>query len=215
MEINVNHYIDFLFAENEKQNLISRQAGREEVLNHIEDSLTALKFVDLSGKRVIDIGSGAGFPAIILAIHCPDTEFVLVESDLKKSNFLQSCQELLKLSNVQIVRARAEEIGQDKEYRGQFDFCSSRAVAAMNIMLEYGLPLLKTGGKQLLWKGKSVQAEIDEAQNALKILKGAVEELCPYSLPGDRQRVIVVVNKQAATPSQYPRRVGIPGKKPL
>ena len=108
MEINVNHYIEFLFAENEKQNLISRQAGREDVLSHIEDSLAALKFVDLSGKRVIDIGSGAGFPAIILAIHCPDTEFVLVESDLKKSNFLQSCQGLLKLSNVQIVRARVE-----------------------------------------------------------------------------------------------------------
>ncbi|MBP1761918.1 MAG: methyltransferase GidB [Firmicutes bacterium] len=215
MEINVNRFIDFLFAENEKQNLISRQAGREDVLSHIEDSLAVLKFVELSGKRVIDIGSGAGFPAIVLAMHCPQTEFVLVESDLKKSSFLQSCQELLELQNVQIMRARAEEIGQDKQFRAQFDCCSSRAVAAMNIMLEYGLPLLKTGGKLLLWKGINYQTEIDEAQKALRTLKAGVEKICPYTLPGDKQRVIVVVNKEAETPLQYPRRTGTPAKRPL
>jgi 16S rRNA (guanine527-N7)-methyltransferase len=215
MEIIVNRFIDFLFAENEKQNLISRQAGREDVLSHIEDSLALLKFVELSGQRVIDIGSGAGFPAIVLAMHCPQTEFVLVESDLKKSNFLQSCQELLELQNVRIMRARAEEIGQDKQYRAQFDCCSSRAVAAMNIMLEYGLPLLKTGGKMLLWKGINYQTEIDEAQKALQILKAGVVTICPYTLPGDKQRVIVVVNKEAETPLQYPRRTGTPAKRPL
>lgn len=215
MEIIVNRFIDFLFAENEKQNLISRQAGREDVLSHIEDSLAVLKFVELSGKRVIDIGSGAGFPAIVLAMHCPQTEFVLIESDLKKSSFLQSCQEQLELQNVQIMRARAEEIGQDKQFRAKFDCCSSRAVAAMNIMLEYGLPLLKTGGKLLLWKGINFQTEIDEAQKALQILKAGVEAVCPYTLPGDKQRVIVVVNKEAETPLQYPRRTGTPAKRPL
>jgi 16S rRNA (guanine527-N7)-methyltransferase len=215
MEIIVNRFIDFLFAENEKQNLISRQAGREDVLSHIEDSLAVLKFVELSGKRVIDIGSGAGFPAIVLAMHCPQTEFVLIESDLKKSTFLQSCREQLALQNVQIMRARAEEIGQDKRFRARFDYCSSRAVAAMNIMLEYGLPLLKTGGKLLLWKGINYQTEIDEAQKALQILKAGVEMISPYTLPGDKQRVIVVVKKEAETPLQYPRRTGTPAKRPL
>jgi 16S rRNA (guanine527-N7)-methyltransferase len=215
MEIYVNRFIDFLFAENEKQNLISRQAGREDVLSHIEDSLAILKFVSLSGKRVIDIGSGAGFPAIVLAMHCGDAQFVLVESDLKKSNFLESCRVQLDLPNVQVVRARAEDTGQDQQFRAQFDCCSSRAVAAMNIMLEYGLPLLKTGGKMLLWKGVNYRAEIDAAHNALQILKAGVEAICPYTLPGDRQRTIVVVNKEAATPPQYPRRVGMPAKRPL
>jgi 16S rRNA (guanine527-N7)-methyltransferase len=215
MEIYVNRFIDFLFAENEKQNLVSRQAGREDVLNHIEDSLAVLKFLSLEGKRVIDIGSGAGFPAIVLAMHCPHTQFVLVESDLKKSSFLQACQEQMELSNVEIIRARAEELGQDKLFRGQFDYCSSRAVAAMNIMLEYGLPLLKTGGKLLLWKGINYQTEIDEARNALQILKAKVGEICPYTLPDDKNRVIVVVNKESQTPPQYPRRTGMPAKKPL
>jgi len=215
MEIYVNRFIDFLFAENEKQNLISRQAGREDVLSHIEDSLAVLQFISLAGKRVIDIGSGAGFPAIILAMHCEDAQFVLVESDLKKSSFLESCRLQLNLKNVQVVRARAEEIGQDKQYRAQFDCCSSRAVAAMNILLEYGLPLLKTEGKMLLWKGLNYQAEIEAAQNALQVLQAEVEGICPYTLPGDRQRTIVVVNKQAETSPQYPRRVGVPAKRPL
>lgn len=215
MEIYVNRFIDFLFAENEKQNLISRQAGREDVLSHIEDSLAILKYISLSGRRVIDIGSGAGFPAIVLAMHCDDAQFVLVESDLKKSSFLESCREQLDLHNVQVVRARAEETGQDQQFRAQFDYCSSRAVAAMNIMLEYGLPLLKTGGKMLLWKGINYQAEIDAAHHALQILKAGVETVYTYPLPGERQRTIVVVNKQAATPPQYPRRVGIPLKRPL
>lgn len=215
MEIYVNRFIDLLLAENEKQNLISRQSGREDVLNHIKDSLAVLEFVPLSGLRVIDIGSGAGFPAIILAMHCPDTEFVLVESDLKKSSFLQSCQEQLNLQNVQVVRDRAEAIGQDKLFREQFDCCSSRAVAAMNIMLEYGLPLLKPGGKLLLWKGMNVQAEVEASQNALHILKGRVEEIYHYDMPDDRQRAIVVVSKKAPTPRQYPRRIGMPSKKPL
>ena len=215
MEIYVNRFIDFLFAENEKQNLISRQSGREDVLSHIEDSLAVLKFVSLEGKRVIDIGSGAGFPALVLAIYCPDTEFTLVESDLKKSSFLQSSCDYLGLKNVQIVRARAEELGRDPLYRGQFDCSSSRAVAAMNIMLEYGIPLLKTGGQLLLWKGKNVHSEVEEAQKALQILKSEVEEICCYNLLGSKDRAIVVVKKEDETPQQYPRRVGIPAKRPL
>jgi 16S rRNA (guanine527-N7)-methyltransferase len=177
--------------------------------------LAILQFISLAGKRVIDIGSGAGFPAIILAMHCEDAQFVLVESDLKKSSFLESCRLQLNLKNVQVVRARAEEIGHDKQYRAQFDCCSSRAVAAMNILLEYGLPLLKTGGKMLLWKGLNYQAELETAQHALQVLRAGVEGICPYTLPGDRQRIIVVVNKQAETSPQYPRRVGIPAKRPL
>lgn len=215
MEINVNQYIEFLLSENEKHNLISRQSGREEVLGHIEDSLALLKFASLSGRRVVDIGSGAGFPALVLAMKCPDAEFVLLESDLKKSGFLQSCRERLELSNVQVLRLRAEEAGRDESLREQFDFCTSRAVAAVNIMLEYGLPLLKTKGRLLLWKGSNAAAEIAAAQNALRILHGRVEAMHAYDLGGQRQRVIVAVKKEQATPPSYPRRTGLPGKKPL
>ncbi|HZK86641.1 MAG TPA: 16S rRNA (guanine(527)-N(7))-methyltransferase RsmG [Syntrophomonas sp.] len=215
MEINVNRFIDYLFAENEKQNLISRQAGREDVLSHIEDSLAVLNFISLEGKRVIDIGSGAGFPALVLAIYCPQTAFTLIEADLKKSSFLQASCDHLGLSNVQIVRARAEELGQDPLYRGQYDCCSSRAVAAMNVMLEYGIPLLKPGGQILLWKGKNVQSEVDLAQKALTILQAGVEAIYHYILTGNKDRAIVVVKKEADTPQQYPRRVGMPAKRPL
>lgn len=215
MEIYVNNFIEYLLAENEKQNLISRQSGREDILRHIEDSLAVLEFISLEGKSIIDIGSGAGFPALILAIYCSQTEFTLVEADLKKSNYLQANCEQLGLKNVQIVRARAEELGRDPLYRARFDYCSSRAVAAMNIMLEYGIPLLKPGGQLLLWKGKNVQAEVEQSQKAMEILKASVEGIYHYNLLGDRDRAIVAVKKEAETPAQYPRRVGMPAKRPL
>lgn len=215
MEINVNRFLELLLIENEKQNLVSRKTSRDELFTHVDDSRKLLEFCELDEKKVIDIGSGAGFPALILAIYCPGAEFTLVEADLKKSTFLTTVCEELNLRNVQVVRERVEILGKDPQYREQYDYCTSRAVAAMNIMLEYGIPLIKTEGKMLLWKGRNYQTEIIEAQKALEILQGQVVDNYLYSLVEEKDRAIVVVSKTGATPGQYPRRVGIPAKRPL
>lgn len=215
MEINVSRFLAFLIAENQKQNLVSRKAGKEELSSHVEDSLRVLEFRSLSGKQIIDIGSGAGFPALILAIYCPDAAFVLVESDLKKSEFLRAACSELGLKNVQVIRERAEVIGRDPAYRARFDYCTSRAVAAMNIMLEYGVPLLKRGGSMLLWKSRNYKQEMEEAQTAMDILQARTGDIFAYSLLEEKDRVIIEVIKEADTPEQYPRRTGIPSKRPL
>jgi len=215
MEYNVNIFKQLLWRENQKQNLISRKSTMEEIDKHLLDSLQALEFVDFHGKKVVDIGSGAGFPGLVLAIALPGINMTLLESDQKKSGFLKMVQDELGMDNVQIVTRRAEEAGQDRVLREGFDLCTARAVAAMNIMLEYGIPLLKTEGELLLWKGRNYQAEICQAQKALQVLNAEVKEVFHYSLVEEMDRVIVAVKKTGACPEKYPRRVGIPVKRPL
>ncbi|NLB87790.1 MAG: 16S rRNA (guanine(527)-N(7))-methyltransferase RsmG [Syntrophomonadaceae bacterium] len=215
MEYIVNRFIELLSEENERHNLVSRKSFAEDVDKHIEDSLKILDFEELENKNVVDIGSGAGFPAIILAMKCKNSRFTLIESDLKKSMFLSKVKEQLSLTNLEVIRERAEVIGQDSLYRGNFDLCTSRAVAALNVMLEYGLPLLKTNGEMWLWKGKNYLNEIEEAQNALHILSGQVNRVHLYTLMEEKDRAIVIVKKEGETPLKYPRRVGMPTKRPL
>jgi len=215
MEIYVKRFVQLLLEENKKQNLISRKAGPEEIEQHIKDSVAILKWVSLTDQQVIDIGSGAGFPGLILAMVCPESYVTLVESDLKKSGFLQYACAELELRNVRIIRDRVETLGQAGEHRNRYDFCTSRAVAAMRVVLEYGIPLVKPEGKLLLWKGSSYQQEIAESQTALKILGGSLEEVYLYNLLQERDRAIVVVKKVMPTPLQFPRRIGMPAKNPL
>ncbi|WP_073093117.1 16S rRNA (guanine(527)-N(7))-methyltransferase RsmG [Thermosyntropha lipolytica] len=213
MEYIVNKYKELLIQENKKHNLVSRRMDVEELDEHIRDSLAILDWVNLSGRGV-DIGTGAGFPGLILAIYCPDIAFTLIEADLKKSMFLTKVGRECNLSNVQVVRKRAEEAGRDLELRERFDFCTSRAVAAMRVMLEYALPLVKKGGLVYMWKGPNFEEEWKEAHNALEVLGGRVVDVYAYA-SGDRRRYIVAVEKTAPTPEKYPRRTGIPAKRPL
>lgn len=213
MEYIVNKYKELLIEENKKHNLISRRMEQDELDGHIKDSLAILDFTSLAGKGV-DIGSGAGFPGLILAIYCPEVLFWLIESDMKKSMFLEKACAECGIRNVQVLQKRAEEAGRDSLLREGFDFCTSRAVAAMNVMLEYSLPLVKKGGLVFMWKGPKWQEELKEADNALKVLGGQVIDVYSYSLQ-DHQRYIVVVEKKELTPEKYPRRVGIPSKRPL
>lgn len=215
MEIYVKRFVQLLFAENEKQNLVSRKAGSEEIEQHVRDSLQLLEWVNLVNLEVIDIGSGAGFPGLILAMACPQSRFTLLESDLKKSGFLQMVIEELGLENVLVIRERAEVLGQDRQYRNSYDVCTNRAVAAMSVVLEYGIPLIKRGGRVFLWKGRNYQQEIAEAEVALEILGGKIEDVYLYNLRQTRDRAIVAVEKVGRTPGQYPRRVGAPAKSPL
>lgn len=215
MEEKLQEFIGLVETENRKHNLVSRRATPAELWQHIEDSRRVLAWEKLSGLTLVDIGSGAGFPGLVLAICCPTSQVTLVESDLKKSSFLIQASKELELDNVQVIRDRAESLGRDPRYRQRFDVCSSRAVASMRIVLEYALPLIKINGAAWLWKGSNYQQEIDEAQSALGLLGGTLEKVYRYSLIGEQDRSIVVVRKTAGTPAKYPRRIGLPAKKPL
>jgi len=204
-----------LEEENKKQNLVSRKSLAEEICKHVQDSLEANQFIDISGQNLVDIGSGAGFPGLILSISRPDCKVTLVESDRKKARFLSKVAAELALANVIVANERAEVLGQQQGFREQFQLCTSRAVAALNVLLELALPLLAVGGQAIFWKGRNYQQELDAAQQALQILGGAVVKKHHYNLLAERDRVLLVVEKTMPTPKRYPRRPGIPAKRPL
>lgn len=215
MEYKVKAFIELLQQENTRQNLVSRKSLSEEITKHIEDSLQIHQYIDISAKTLVDIGSGAGFPGLILAISRPDCEVTLVESDRKKAQFLSQVVDELQLSNVVVAVERAEVLGHNESFRGHFQLCTSRAVAAVNVLLELALPLLRVRGQALFWKGRNFQQEIKEAQKALEIMGGTVTGEHHYTLTQERDRVLLVIEKTLDTPARYPRRPGIPAKRPL
>jgi 16S rRNA (guanine527-N7)-methyltransferase len=215
MEMIVQQYLQILTDENQKQNLVSRQITRADLEQHVKDSLQVLEWYSLAGQTVIDIGSGAGFPGLVLAMAEPGCQMTLVESDLKKCVFLQTAIALLDLPNVQVIRQRVETLGRTISHRDGYDVCTSRAVASMRILLEYGVPLIKIGGLLMLWKGSRYQTEIDEAKTAMQLLGGKLDAVHTYSLVHPEDRALVVVRKASPTPPQYPRKIGIPAKRPL
>lgn len=176
--------------------------------------LENLHIKDLTGKSLIDIGSGAGFPAIPLAIFLPDLSVTLLESMEKRCNFLRAVAENLSLNNVTIVCDRAETWGRG-EGRGSYDMVTARAVARLAVLCEYALPLLKTGGIFCAFKGAKAAEELAEAQNATTVLGGMLKGQYAYKLLEPGERCITVIEKQSPTPEKYPRRVGMPEKKPL
>jgi len=166
--------------------------------------------------NLIDVGTGAGFPGIPLKIIYPNTKVTLVESVSKKAMFCQHIVSLLGLENVEVVNARAEDLGQMREHREGYDWAIARAVANMRVLSEYLLPLVQVGGTMLAQKGESGPAEVHSAEKAIKLLGGEVRQLLPVTLPGVvEERNLVVVYKIATTPPGYPRKPGIPAKKPL
>jgi 16S rRNA (guanine527-N7)-methyltransferase len=165
---------------------------------------------------LIDVGTGAGFPGIPLKILYPNLRLTLVESVGKKAMFCQHVVRVLGLDHVEVVKARAEEVGQDPAHREQYDWAAARAVANLNILSEYLLPLVKLGGTMLAQKGESGPAEAQSAEKAMKLLGGNLRELVQVNLPGVAEdRYLVLVDKVAATPPKYPRKAGIPAKQPL
>jgi 16S rRNA (guanine527-N7)-methyltransferase len=166
--------------------------------------------------NLIDIGTGAGFPGIPLKIIYPNTKVTLVESVGKKAMFCQHIVSLLGLEGVNVINARAEELGQMREHREKYDWGVARAVANLRVLSEYLLPLIQVGGRMLAQKGESGPAEVHSAENAIKLLGGEMRQLLTVILPGVvEERHLVVVDKVASTPPGYPRRPGVPAKKPL
>ncbi len=215
MEYKVKTYKQMLLDENQRQNLVSRRNPENEVEKHILDSLAILTFMSISGKSLIDIGSGAGFPGMVLALAVDECKITLLESDHKKADFLIRVKEVLKLENVNVIVKRAEEIGHEERHREKYDLCTSRAVAPIRVLLEYCIPLITLQGKVVMWKGRNYANEISEAGNAMEKMNAQISCVHSYNLMDEFDRTLVVVEKGWSTSQQYPRRVGIPMKRPL
>ena len=208
-------YMNLLLEWNEKINLTAITQPEEIKLKHFVDSLTVLKYINEDDK-VIDIGTGAGFPGIPLKIMNKNTKITLLDSLNKRINFLNIVIEKLDLSNIQAIHGRAEEIARNKLYREKYDVAVSRAVANLSTLTEYMLPFVKIGGKCICMKGANVNEELERAQNAIKELGGEIERVDNFYLSdNDNERNIIVIKKVKETKSKYPRKAGTPSKEPL
>ncbi len=210
-------YEELLLEWNQRINLTAITNREDIQVKHFLDSISCLKAIHARpGMRVIDVGTGAGFPGIPLKILAPGIHLTLVEATGKKADFCRLLVQSLKLKDVTVVHGRAEEVGQDPAHREQYHWALARAVADMSILAEYLLPLVKVGGRALAQKGGSGPSEVQSAAKALHLMGGTVEKIEPVELPGIAEtRYLIVIRKIAATPPQYPRRAGLPSKKPL
>lgn len=210
-------YENELLDWNKRLNLTSIDEPKKIRSKHFLDSLTCLLVMrETPAERVIDIGSGAGFPGLPLKIACPSIHLTLVESVGKKASFCQTVVDRLGLDNVKILQDRAEILGQDARHRQGYDWAVARAVAILPVLAEYLLPLVRVGGVMIAMKGENAPAEAHSADHAIRILGGHLRKLIPVVLPGVAdERYLVVIDKVSATPPNYPRRVGIPTKRPL
>lgn len=203
-----------LLEYNEKFNLTSITDGREMLKKHFYDSLAG-EILFEKGANVIEIGSGGGFPSIPLKIVREDLSFTLVESTGKKCEFLRAAVKELGLENVTVLNARAEDLGKDPSRREKYDICCARAVARLNTLCEYCLPLVKTNGKMIAYKGRA-EEETAEAAKAIRVLGGGKTEIISYELPEEAgERTLVSIIKEGKTPEKYPRGNGKERKNPI
>ena len=209
------NYMNLLIEWNKKINLTAITEPNEIILKHFVDSLTISKYIS-DGTRVVDVGTGAGFPGIPLKIYRQDIEITLLDSLQKRINFLDEVIRELNLEKIETVHSRVEDFGKDKKYREKFDISTSRAVANLATLSEYLLPLVKIGGKVISMKGSLIEEELENSKNAIKILGGGIERVDEFDLPNsDISRNIILIDKIKETPNKYPRKAGEPSKKPL
>ena len=207
-------YKKLLKEWNEKINLTAITEDNEIILKHFIDSLTIEKYIP-ENASVIDVGTGAGFPGIPLKIVRGDVKLTLLDSLKKRLFFLEDVKEKIKLNNVYMVHGRAEDIGNNNEYREKYDISTARAVANLKVLAEYCLPFVKVGGYFICMKGNSIE-EVEEARNAIKKLGGIIEKIEKINLPdSDIERNIIIIRKIKNTPKEYPRKAGIPTKNPI
>lgn len=207
------NYMNLLLEWNERINLTAITEPIEVILKHFVDSATIIKYIE-DNKKIVDVGTGAGFPGIPLNIINSKSSYTLVDSLNKRINFLNEVINSLQLNNINTIHSRIEDFGRNNKER--FDIATSRAVASLNILLEYLLPLVKIGGICICMKGSNVKEEIENASKALEILGGKIEKVEKIILPdSDIERNIVIVKKVKSAPSKYPRKAGIPTKDPI
>ena len=210
-------YEEILLEWNQKFNLTAIRDAETIRSKHFLDSLTCmLAWRDRSPERLIDIGTGAGFPGIPLKIMMPRLRLTLVDSVGKKLDFCRHIVNTLGLDNVTCLQARAEELGLSREHREKYDWAVARAVANMPVLSEFLLPLVRVGGGILAQKGETGLAETQKAEPAIRVLGGRINKLIPILLPGvTEERFLVVVDNVSTPPPGYPRRVGLPAKRPI
>lgn len=211
-------FYEMVVEKNKVMNLTGITDFDEFIDKHFLDSLILEKaFPQIkSSLSVIDVGTGAGFPGIPLAIMYEDAEFTLIDSLNKRVNFLNEVITAISLENVNAIAGRAEELGKNSSYREQYDLCVTRAVAEINLLSEYTLPFVKVGGKCIPYKSLQINDEIENGSKAISILGGEIDRVVEIDINGtDLYRNLLLINKINSTPSKYPRRPGIPKKKPL
>ena len=198
-----------------KQRLVGEKTAAEIIGKHFYDSLVPASFSLLHSGAVLDLGTGAGFPGLPLKIISPGTPFFLLEANGRKINFLKNVVAELGLAEVFLLHGRAEKIGQQEEYRERFGTVLSRAVAHTSVLLELSLPLASLGGRLVFFKGPRAYEELERSRRALELCGGRFKESREYCLPSGEKRVLLIFEKVASTPPQYPRRDGVPLKRPL
>ena len=210
----LERYAALLLEKNKVMNLTAITAPRDVATLHLLDCAALAAQLDLSGKRVIDVGTGAGFPGMVLAILTPDARFTLLDSLGKRVDFLRETADAMGLRRVRCVHARAEEFA--RKHREQFDIATSRAVAQLNVLCELTLPLVKVGGVFLAMKSVESDPELQEARSAIAQLGGAVEDVTDYTIPGTEvTHRVVRIRKERPTPAGFPRAFARIKKAPL
>ena len=209
-------YMKLLIEWNEKINLTAIVEPGQVITKHFLDSLTILNYIGTKQQKIIDVGTGAGFPGIPIKIMDDLSEITLIDSLNKRINFLQEVINKNNLKNIRAIHGRAEDFGQDKLYREKYDVCVARAVAPMNILAEYLLPFARINGICICMKGANIEEDLKEAKKAINLLGGKIEKVESFGLSGSEdRRNIIIIRKISKTPEQYPRKAGTAKKYPI
>lgn len=210
-------YFELLIEWNKKINLTAITEKEEVYLKHFYDSLAPVLQGHIKNEpvRLLDIGAGAGFPSLPMKILCPELEVTIIDSLNKRINFLTLLAGELGLDKVHFYHGRAEDFGQDKTFRATFDIVTARAVARMQVLSELTIPFLTIGGRLIALKAAAADEELADAKNALALLFAKVVLTYNYQLPNGDARNLTIVEKKKETPNKYPRKAGLPNKKPL
>ena len=208
-------YMNLLIEWNKKINLTEIVEPDDIILKHFIDCLLILQYID-DDSNIIDVGTGAGFPGIPLSIANNTYNITLMDSLNKRIKFLNEVSNVIGSKNINTIHARAEELARNSNYREKFDVATSRAVASLNTLLEYMLPFVKVNGYCVCMKGSNIDEEIRNAEKALNVLGGVIENVVQFTLPGtDIKRSVVIIKKIKKIPLKYPRKAGSPSKEPI
>lgn len=208
-------YYEMLVEKNKVMNLTAITEFDEVIEKHFIDSVSLAREYDLTKKcKILDMGTGAGFPGIPLKIVFPELDITLADSLNKRILFLQEVIDALQLKNIRAIHSRAEELAADKNHRESYDLCVSRAVANLSTLSEYCIPFVKVGGKFVSYKSGECDEEVSAAKRAIAVLGGKLSSVKKFSI-GESGRAFVMIDKIKPTPKQYPRKAGTPSKKPL
>ena len=208
-------YYEMLVETNKVMNLTAITEFDEVIEKHFLDSLSLIRVYDLRREvKILDMGTGAGFPGVPLKIAFPEIDLVLADSLNKRIKFLQDVIERLGLKKINAVHARAEELGKNKDYREKFDLCVSRAVANLASLSEYCIPFVNEGGMFISYKSGEIEEEVEQSKKAVSILGGSISQVYKFDLY-EQKRSFVLIQKKKKTPKAYPRKAGTPTKLPL